>query len=86
MLGIGMIVFADIRGAVAGGVLSGLFFFLAWRPGGFAYKLEAKNNEALRATGGKAVRWNWLAKQAVVVLAAVAALAVLLLVIDQVVS
>lgn len=48
--------------------------------------MEAKNNVALRATGGKSVRWNWLAKRAAVVLAAVAALAVLLFVIGQVVS
>lgn len=77
MFGLGLMIFGDARAGLIGGIYGGLLVFLAWRMGGFGWKLRAK--EAGRIEQGiPAVRTEWLLRAVLLVLGVTAAIAVAL--------
>jgi hypothetical protein len=77
MFVLGLMIFGDARAGLIGGIYGGVLVFLAWRTGGFGWKLDAK--EASRMEQGvPAIRTEWLVRAVVSVLGVTAAIAVVL--------
>jgi hypothetical protein len=77
MFVLGLLIFGDARAGLISGIYGGVLVFLAWRTGGFGWKLDAK--EASRMEQGiPAVRTDWLLRAVLWVLAVTAAIAVVL--------
>lgn len=74
---LGLMIFSDARAGLIGGICGGLLVLLAWRPGGFGWKLDAR--EVARMEHGiPAVRTAWLLRAVLSVLGVTAAVAVVL--------
>lgn len=72
---LGLIIFWDIRGALAGAVYSGGLSYLWVRPGGIGYRIEAHQQREFDERGEAGVRPAWLIKALVLVLVVFAAAA-----------
>jgi hypothetical protein len=62
----GLWLFADVRVAVAGGVLTAVLINVMWRPSGFGWRLDHWNANQIAAQDGGAVRWRWLLRAAII--------------------
>ena len=69
---LGLLVFWDYRGALAGAICSAGFSYMWVRPGGIGYRVEAHEQRVLAERGDNGVRLGWLVKALAVVLAALA--------------
>ncbi|MEO6629985.1 MAG: hypothetical protein ABIP03_15620 [Aquihabitans sp.] len=69
--------FRDVRAAVAGAAASAAFAYLAWRPGGFGWQIDARLVQLLESGSGAGVRWAWLLRAALIVAAVVLVLSLL---------
>lgn len=60
MVVLGLVLFDDLRAAVLGGVAAAVFTYLAWRTGGFGWRLDRRQRALLEARGDLGVRPMWL--------------------------
>lgn len=56
----GIAIFSDARPALAGGAVSAVLIYAAWRPGGFGWSLDAHQRRLLEERGDLGVRSSWL--------------------------
>lgn len=82
MIVTGLIIFRDLRAALAGGAISAILMYLAWRPGGYGWRLDARQRVLLEERNGAGVRPAWLLRSALVVATVVLALALVALVVS----
>lgn len=75
MIVLSLIIFRDARAALAGGALSVILIYVPWRPGGFGWSLDARQQRLLEERGDLGVRSAWLIRAALVVGAVVLVLA-----------
>lgn len=83
MFPIGLLIFWDYRGALAGSVYSAALTYLWVRPGGFGYRIEAHQERERAARGDMQVRIGWVIRSALGVLLAMVLAAVLIAVVAQ---
>ena len=77
MFVLGLMIFGDARAGLVGSIYGGVVVFLAWRTGGFGWKLDTR--EAARIEQGiPAVRTEWLLRAVLSVLGVTVAIAVVL--------
>lgn len=72
---LGLFIFWDIRGALAGAVYSAVLSYVWVRPGGIGYRIEARQQREFDERGESGIRPAWLIKALVLVLLAAAAAA-----------
>lgn len=75
MIVLGLVIFRDARAALAGGAMSAILIYVAWRPGGFGWSLDARQQHLLEERGDLGVRPAWLLRAALIVVAVVLVLA-----------
>lgn len=77
MVALGLFLFDGREAAALGAVASAVFTYLAWRPGGFGWRLDRQQRALLEERGDLGVRSTWLWR----IVLSLAGLAVLALVI-----
>ena len=80
---LGLLLFGDVRAGLAGGLATSLLIYMAWRPGGFGYRLDEWNIAQVARNDGEVVRWRWALKSSRVVVLAMLALFALLVLIGE---
>jgi hypothetical protein len=80
MIVAGLVIFHDLRPALIGGALGAAFMYLAWSPGGFGWRLDARQRQILEKRGDVGVRPAWLLRAGLVVIAVVVVLLLMALV------
>ena len=80
MIVAGLAIFRDLRPALIVGALSAAFTYLAWHPGGFGWRLDARQRQLLEERGDVGVRPAWLLRAGLVVVAVVLVLLLIALV------
>lgn len=82
MIPLGLLTFGDARAALVGGVVSGFFIYVAWRPGGFGWRLDAHQTHLLEERGDLGVRAAWLIRAAAIAASALVLVLLVLLVVS----
>lgn len=78
----GYFLFHDPRPPVIGGIATFLTCYIAWRPGGFGWRLEARDRQ-WAAEHGSEIRVGWLLSRLVMVVGAIASLIAIMLLVGK---
>lgn len=80
MAATGLVIFHDPRPALAAATISALLIYLAWRPGGFGWRLDARQRQLLEERGDLGVRPIWMLRAIAAVMAVLLVLVLVALV------